>query len=194
MTLSSRKFRFHVLAPQVLQSGIPNSHEIVLKNMVVALDRIFLDVEDPFVFSSYHKALRKPFDCYDFGQKYIRLLIDFRKMKAALAAFDTTVDCSMTFFDIAEVYGSKERKVKHLEMEVAVTTKYAALPWRLGSQSALNCLKDSLSHLELSSVELYQLNCVTNEIASGCGTVGGGFSGWGLVVVQWLCLTFAQPG
>ncbi|CAK7356061.1 unnamed protein product [Dovyalis caffra] len=62
----------------VLQSGIPNAHEIVLENMAVVLDRIFLDVQDPFVFSPYHKALRKPFDYYDFGQKYIRPLIDFR--------------------------------------------------------------------------------------------------------------------
>ncbi|KAJ6712136.1 GLYCEROL-3-PHOSPHATE ACYLTRANSFERASE CHLOROPLASTIC [Salix purpurea] len=62
----------------VLQSGIPNAHETVLENMAVALDLIFLDVEDPFIFSPYHKALRKPLDYYDFGQKYIRPLIDFR--------------------------------------------------------------------------------------------------------------------
>lgn len=62
----------------VLQSGIPNAHEIVLENMAAALDLIFLDVEDPFIFSPYHKALRKPYDYYEFGQKYIRPLIDFR--------------------------------------------------------------------------------------------------------------------
>ena len=30
-----------------------------------------------------------------------------RKMKAAKAAFDTSVDCGITFFDTAEVYGSR---------------------------------------------------------------------------------------
>ncbi|KAJ6736078.1 AFLATOXIN B1 ALDEHYDE REDUCTASE [Salix viminalis] len=100
---------------------------------------------------------------------------DDRKMKAAKAAFDTSVDCGISFFDTAEVYGSrfsfgainsetllgrfiKERKVKDPEVEVAVATKYAALPWRLGRQSVLTALKDSLNRLELSSVELYQLH------------------------------------
>ncbi|XP_031393131.1 glycerol-3-phosphate acyltransferase, chloroplastic isoform X2 [Punica granatum] len=45
--------------------------------MSVCLDRVLLDVEEPFVFSPYHKALRKPFDYYMFGQNYIRPLIDF---------------------------------------------------------------------------------------------------------------------
>ncbi|KAJ6681381.1 hypothetical protein OIU74_019792 [Salix koriyanagi] len=100
---------------------------------------------------------------------------DDRKMKAAKAAFDTSVDCGITLFDTAEVYGSrfsfgainsetllgrfiKERKVKDPEVELAVATKYAALPWRLGRQSVLTALKDSLNRLELSSVELYQLH------------------------------------
>ncbi|XP_061967313.1 uncharacterized oxidoreductase At1g06690, chloroplastic-like [Populus nigra] len=97
------------------------------------------------------------------------------KMKAAKAAFDTSVDCGITFFDTAEVYGSrfsfgainsetllgrfiKDRKVKDPEVEVAVATKYAALPWRLGRQSVLTALKESLNRLGLSSVELYQLH------------------------------------
>ena len=32
-----------------------------------------------------------------------------RKMRAAKAAFDTSVDCGITFFDTAEVYGSRVR-------------------------------------------------------------------------------------
>lgn len=52
----------------------------------------------------------------------------------------------------------KERKEKDPEVEVAVATKFAALPWRLGRQSVLSALKDSLSRLGLSSVELYQLH------------------------------------
>ncbi|KAJ6685103.1 hypothetical protein OIU79_015222 [Salix purpurea] len=97
------------------------------------------------------------------------------KMKAAKAAFDSSVDCGITFFDTAEVYGSgllfgainsetllgrfiEDRKLKDPEVEVAVATKYAALPWRLGRQSVLAVLKESLDRLGLSSVELYQLH------------------------------------
>ncbi|KAG8382530.1 hypothetical protein BUALT_Bualt05G0087000 [Buddleja alternifolia] len=63
---------------QVFQSGHPKSDEIVLSNMAVTLDRVFLDARDPFQFSPYHEAIREPFDYYMFGQKYIRPLIDFR--------------------------------------------------------------------------------------------------------------------
>ncbi|KAK9285105.1 hypothetical protein L1049_024290 [Liquidambar formosana] len=100
---------------------------------------------------------------------------DDRKMKAAKSAFDASVDCGITFFDTAEVYGSrlsfgainsetllgrfiKERKERNPEVEVAVATKFAALPWRLGRQSVLSALKDSLCRLGLSSVDLYQLH------------------------------------
>ncbi|CAL9052977.1 unnamed protein product [Musa banksii] len=62
----------------VMQSGVPNATEIILSNMAVAFDRILLDVEDPFSFCPYHKAIREPFDYYMFGQNYVRPLIDFR--------------------------------------------------------------------------------------------------------------------
>ncbi|KAL6543999.1 Glycerol-3-phosphate dehydrogenase [NAD(+)] [Orobanche gracilis] len=62
----------------VFGSGHPNGSEIVLSNMAVVLDRIFLDVLDPFQFEPYHKAIREPFDYYIFGQKYIHPLLDFR--------------------------------------------------------------------------------------------------------------------
>nr|QNN94188.1 glycerol-3-phosphate acyltransferase [Ammopiptanthus nanus] len=62
----------------VFQSGDPKADETVLSNMTVFLDRIFLDVTDPFVFESHHKAKREPFDYYMFGQNYIRPLVDFR--------------------------------------------------------------------------------------------------------------------
>ncbi|XVE83652.1 hypothetical protein DITRI_Ditri16bG0103700 [Diplodiscus trichospermus] len=100
---------------------------------------------------------------------------DDRKMKAAKAAFDASVDRGITFFDTAEVYGSrlsfgainsetllgrfiKGRKEKNPGVEVAVATKFAALPWRFGRQSVLNALKDSICRLGLSSVDLYQLH------------------------------------
>ncbi|KAF8079900.1 hypothetical protein N665_0994s0025 [Sinapis alba] len=100
---------------------------------------------------------------------------DDRKLKAAKGAFDTSLDNGIDFFDTAEVYGSKfslgaissetllgrfirERKERYPGAEVSVATKYAALPWRLGRESVISALKDSLSRLELSSVDLYQLH------------------------------------
>ncbi|KAK9274990.1 hypothetical protein L1049_022247 [Liquidambar formosana] len=69
---------YHNYRSAVFKSGDPKADEIVLSNMAVAFDRIFLDVEDPFVFTPYHKAMREPFDYYMFGQNYIRPLVDFR--------------------------------------------------------------------------------------------------------------------
>ncbi|KAL2482184.1 putative oxidoreductase [Forsythia ovata] len=100
---------------------------------------------------------------------------DDRKMKDAKAAFDASVDCGITLVDTAEVYGSKlalgaessetllgrfikEKKDKNPDLEVNVATKFAALPWRLGRQSVISALKDSLCRLGLSSVDLYQLH------------------------------------
>ncbi|XP_042453366.1 uncharacterized oxidoreductase At1g06690, chloroplastic-like [Zingiber officinale] len=97
---------------------------------------------------------------------------DDRKLKGAKAAFNASIDVGITFFDTAEVYGAgvmgavsselllgrfiKERQQK--DVEVAVATKFAALPWRLGRQSVISALKASLSRLDLASVELYQLH------------------------------------
>ncbi|KAK6140961.1 hypothetical protein DH2020_025294 [Rehmannia glutinosa] len=69
---------YHNYRNAVFDSGHPKAHEIVLANMAVALDRIFMDVRDPFQFSPHHKAIREPFDYYMFGQKYIGPLLDFR--------------------------------------------------------------------------------------------------------------------
>ncbi|XP_027346869.1 uncharacterized oxidoreductase At1g06690, chloroplastic isoform X2 [Abrus precatorius] len=98
-----------------------------------------------------------------------------RNEKAARDAFNASIDGGLTFFDTAEVYGSglalgainseillgryiKERKELDPDVEVAVATKFAALPWRFGRQSVLNALKDSLCRLGLTSVDLYQLH------------------------------------
>ncbi|KAL4200543.1 hypothetical protein AMTRI_Chr02g254130 [Amborella trichopoda] len=100
---------------------------------------------------------------------------DDRKMKAAKAAFNASIDDGVTFFDTAEVYGSrlsfgavnsetllgrfiKERKVREAEVDIAVATKFAALPWRLGRGSVVSALKESLARLQLPVVELYQLH------------------------------------
>ncbi|KAK4788426.1 hypothetical protein SAY86_019745 [Trapa natans] len=62
----------------VSKSRIPNADAVVISNMSALLDRVLLDIEEPFVFPPYHKVMRKPFDYYMFGQNYIRPLIDFR--------------------------------------------------------------------------------------------------------------------
>ncbi|KAL6647819.1 hypothetical protein ACP70R_015256 [Stipagrostis hirtigluma subsp. patula] len=98
---------------------------------------------------------------------------DDRKLKAAKGAFDASIDSGITFFDTAEVYGAgvsgainsesllgrfiKERQQKE-QVEVAIATKFAALPWRLGRGSVISALKASLDRLGVSSVELYQLH------------------------------------
>uniref|UniRef100_A0A453BNB0 NADP-dependent oxidoreductase domain-containing protein n=2 Tax=Aegilops tauschii subsp. strangulata TaxID=200361 RepID=A0A453BNB0_AEGTS len=98
---------------------------------------------------------------------------DDRKLKDAKGAFDASVDSGITFFDTAEVYGAgvsgainsesllgrfiKERKEKE-GVEVAIATKFAALPWRFGRGSVISALKGSLSRLGVSSVESYQLH------------------------------------
>ncbi|XP_020238943.1 uncharacterized oxidoreductase At1g06690, chloroplastic [Cajanus cajan] len=98
-----------------------------------------------------------------------------RSEKAAKNAFNVSIDGGLTFFDTAEVYGSglalgainsetllgrfiKERKETDPDTEIAVATKFAALPWRFGRQSVLTALKDSLCRLGLTSVDLYQLH------------------------------------
>lgn len=97
---------------------------------------------------------------------------DDRKMNESRAAFNASVDAGITFFDTAEVYGSKamgggedsERllgrfiKERQKKDEVVVATKFAALPWRLGRGSLICALKESLKRLELSQVDLYQLH------------------------------------
>ncbi|XP_068655650.1 uncharacterized oxidoreductase At1g06690, chloroplastic-like [Aristolochia californica] len=100
---------------------------------------------------------------------------DDNKLNAAKDAFNVSLDSGINLVDTAEVYGEKwlnsgavnsetligrfiaERKEKGLT-EVAVATKFAPLPWRLGRKSVLSALQNSLSRLGLSSVELYQLH------------------------------------
>ncbi|KAJ3707156.1 hypothetical protein LUZ61_010861 [Rhynchospora tenuis] len=99
---------------------------------------------------------------------------DDRKLKAAKGAFDTSLDLGLNFIDTAEVYGAgisgainsetllgrfiKERQQEKGSCEVSIATKFAALPWRFGRGSVLSALKNSLSRLGLSSVDLYQLH------------------------------------
>ncbi|XP_039792587.1 uncharacterized protein LOC120658377 isoform X3 [Panicum virgatum] len=83
-----------------------------------------------------------------------------RKLKAAKEAFDASIDCGITFFVTAEVYGAgisgainsesllgrfiKERQRKE-QVEVAIATKFAALPWS-NSSSRRTGKQESSSH------------------------------------------------
>ncbi|KAJ4894957.1 hypothetical protein Rs2_21751 [Raphanus sativus] len=62
----------------VLSSGAPGADKTVITNMSVAFDRMLLGVEDPYTFNPYHKAVREPFDYYQFVHMYISPLIDFK--------------------------------------------------------------------------------------------------------------------
>ncbi|CAN6883919.1 unnamed protein product, partial [Brassica oleracea] len=62
----------------VLSSGAPGADKTVISNMSVAFDRMLLGVEDPYTFNPYHKAVREPFDYYQFVHMYISPLIDFK--------------------------------------------------------------------------------------------------------------------
>ncbi|KAI5066913.1 hypothetical protein GOP47_0017441 [Adiantum capillus-veneris] len=97
-----------------------------------------------------------------------------RNIEDARAAFNASVDVGINFFDTAEVYGSQimgvggesERLLGRFVKErnrldskgIAIATKFAALPWRLGRGSLICALKESLKRLDLSSVDLYQLH------------------------------------
>ncbi|KAJ7544623.1 hypothetical protein O6H91_09G086200 [Diphasiastrum complanatum] len=63
----------------VIGGGSEGGLELVVNVMAMVLDRILLQFEDPFTFPSYHQRMREPFDYYQFGQDYIRPLLDFNK-------------------------------------------------------------------------------------------------------------------
>lgn len=153
------------------------SHRRVHRVRAVASENVTTDEQKVKLGASELKVTKLGIGAWSWGDTsyWNNFEWDDRKMKAAKNAFDASIDGGITFFDTAEVYGSrasfgainsetllgrfiKERKEKDPEVEVAVATKFAALPWRLGRQSVLSALKDSLSRLGLSSVELYQLH------------------------------------
>ncbi|XP_050382980.1 uncharacterized oxidoreductase At1g06690, chloroplastic [Argentina anserina] len=153
------------------------SHMRVNRVRAVASDNVSVEEQKVPLGASELKVTKLGIGAWSWGDTsyWNNFEWDDRKMKAAKNAFDASIDGGITLFDTAEVYGSrasfgainsetllgrfiKERKEKDPEVEVAVATKFAALPWRLGRQSVISALKDSLSRLGLSSVELYQLH------------------------------------
>ena len=79
-------------------------------------------------------------------------------------AFLSSIAEGIRFIDTAEVYGGgrSERLLGQFIREtgepVLVATKFFPMPWRLRSQSLAAALRDSLSRLQLESVDLYQIH------------------------------------
>ena len=56
-----------------------------------------------------------------------------------------------------------EERQRKEQVEVAIATKFAAIPWRFGRGSVICALKASLDRLGVSSVELYQLHWLAHH-------------------------------
>jgi aryl-alcohol dehydrogenase-like predicted oxidoreductase len=83
------------------------------------------------------------------------------------AAYAASREAGLTLFDTAETYGrgTSERLLGGLMADdadrgsVAVATKFAALPWRVGRRGPLmSALEGSLERLDLAKVALYQIH------------------------------------
>lgn len=80
------------------------------------------------------------------------------------AAFQTSLEAGINFFDAAEVYGqgrSEEllgRFVRQTNSEVVVATKFMPSPWRLERKNLLDALQHSLKRLGMKRVDLYQIH------------------------------------
>lgn len=80
------------------------------------------------------------------------------------AAFESTFDAGVNWFDTAEVYGQgrSERLLGEFVgasgRPVLVATKFMPLPWRVRRDSLLKALRRSLDRLGLPRVDLYQVH------------------------------------
>jgi aryl-alcohol dehydrogenase-like predicted oxidoreductase len=80
------------------------------------------------------------------------------------AAFFTSLEAGIPFFDTAEVYGlgRSERYIGEFLSEtkkpVVIATKFFPFPWRLSRNSMFRALHNSLQRLKLERVDLYQVH------------------------------------
>ncbi|NEO54215.1 MAG: aldo/keto reductase [Okeania sp. SIO3B5] len=80
------------------------------------------------------------------------------------AAFQTSLEAGINFFDTAEVYGnglSEELLGKFMqktEQPVQIATKYGPIPWRFFPESIADAVTASLKRLMLPKVTLYQIH------------------------------------
>ena len=83
-----------------------------------------------------------------------------------LGAFQASLECGVTFFDTAEVYGlgESERLLGQFRQQlspqppVQLATKYFPYPWRVSQQSVTNALNASLERMQVEQVALYQVH------------------------------------
>jgi aryl-alcohol dehydrogenase-like predicted oxidoreductase len=80
------------------------------------------------------------------------------------AAFDTSLQAGLNFFDTAEVYGQGQSEkflgsfIKKCNQPVKVATKFMPFPWRITGKALNRALKASLARLGLEKVDLYQVH------------------------------------
>ncbi|CAM6016063.1 unnamed protein product [Sphagnum balticum] len=94
---------------------------------------------------------------------------DDKNIKETRDAFNAGMDGGLTFFDTAGWLGGdssesllgraiKDRQMQGKSGKAIVATKFAPFPWRFSRSSVVAALKDSLSRLGLTNVDLYQLH------------------------------------
>lgn len=68
-------YRKQVLAPKPQGPGLTDEQLFTIFNRIV--DRIILMSRQPFDFASRHEMIEQPYDYFEFGQEYVKPLIDF---------------------------------------------------------------------------------------------------------------------
>jgi len=88
---------------------------------------------------------------------------DYRDPDLA-AAFQTSVEQGITFFDTAEVYGFGQSETllggfaQTYRDQVQLATKIMPFPWRLGAKATRKALDASLKRLRIPECDLYQIH------------------------------------
>lgn len=63
----------------VLSGNVPGNDEKLVASVMASIANCVMgQFIDPYVFPSYHDRILAPYNYYDFGQNYVRPLIDFR--------------------------------------------------------------------------------------------------------------------
>lgn len=82
----------------------------------------------------------------------------------AHAAYTTSINHGITFFDTAEIYGwgKSERVVGKLahqsEQQVFLASKFFPFPWRISKRQFIAALRGSMRRLRVGQLDLYQIH------------------------------------
>jgi len=80
------------------------------------------------------------------------------------AAFMTSIERGVNFFDTAEAYGKGLSEkiigelIRETNNELIIASKFMPYPWRLRRKDFLNALRNSLKRLNLKQIHLYQIH------------------------------------